>query len=537
MKGTAGMQRERPDPAHSEVLLTARGIVKRYPGTTALRGVDLNIYRGKVNVLIGENGAGKSTLMRILAGVESPTQGELRLDGRPIVMQSTKDATRQGIVMVHQELNMLPNLDIAENIFAGRELKNSFGIVQRNRQIIASRDALEKLGSTLAPQALLQSISLGDQQMVELARALSQQARILILDEPTSALSTVEVETLFQVIAGLKQQGVSIVYISHRLGELLRIGDAFTVLRDGCVAGTAMHSPGIEGYVDRRWLVECMTGRPLNEHVAAKSLPASSAAYLQVEHLHWERNFSDGSRRTVLHDISFCLRKGEVLGIYGLLGAGRTELLETLVGLHPTATGSVHLNAKRVPLRSPLVATRHGLLLVPEDRKQSGLMLDLSIHENIALGGWKDGARWGFPRRKQEMLRIRDLAGKLNLKAEDFTLPVRSLSGGNQQKVLLARCMLRSPAVLLLDEPTRGVDAQAKVEIYTILRQLAAEGMSIIFTSSEIEEVYALADRVLVLGRGRIQSDMEPTLASEHAVMMAASNTVPGTDAPPTTYA
>lgn len=532
-KKAAGMQVEQDGLACSEVLLAARCIIKEYPGTTALRGVDLNIYRSKVNVLIGENGAGKSTLMRILAGVESPTRGELRLNGRPIAMQSTKDATRNGIVMVHQELNLLPNLDIAENIFAGRELKNSFGIVQRNRQIVASRDALKNLGCFLSPLTLLQSISLGDQQVVELARALSQQARILILDEPTSALSTPEVETLFQVISGLKQQGVSIVYISHRLEELLRIGDTFTVLRDGCVTGT-----GVRGPVNRKWLVECMTGRPLKKNVAAKSLPSSSAAFLQVERLHWERRFSDGSRRTVLQDISFSLRKGEVLGIYGLLGAGRTELLETLVGLHPAASGTVRLNAKRVPLRSPQLAAQHGLLLVPEDRKLAGLMLDLSIHENIALAGWKGGARWGFLRRNQEMLRIRDLAVKLNLNAKDFTLPVRSLSGGNQQKVLLARCILRSPAVLLLDEPTRGVDAQAKSEIHSILRQLAAEeGMSIIFTSSELGEIYTLADRVLVLGRGRIQADMETTLAGEHAMMMAASNTAPGTDAPHTTYA
>ena len=504
------------EPA-AEIVLAAHGIVKEYPGTVALKGIDFEVHRGKVNVLIGENGAGKSTLMKILAGVEEPTRGSLSLDGRPIHLRSTTDAMRHGITMVHQELNLLPNLNVAENIFAGRELRNRLGWVDQGRQAEDSRCALERLGSAVGARTLIEDISLGDQQVVELARALAQKASVLILDEPTSALSVAEVEMLFRIVEELKQQGVSIIYISHRLDELLRIGDVFTVLRDGLVAGVCMR-----GEADHRWIVERMTGRSDARPDARSCCVGADAACLEVRDVTLARVMPDGTRRELLSDVAFHARAGEVLGIFGLLGSGRTELLETLAGLRPRFSGSVLLNGREVSLDSPGAAMRQGVMLIPEDRKCDGLMLDLSIRENIAAAGVKRATTWGFLRGGRELASIRAVAARLHLKAADLDLPVSSLSGGSQQKVLLARCILRSPRVLLLDEPTRGVDVGSKAEIYAILRQLAADGIVVIFTSSEMQEIHALADRVMVLSRGSNRLEQTADSLSEAEMLAAA---------------
>lgn len=503
--------------ANQDVVLCARNIVMQYPGTTALNSVNFDVHRGRVNVLIGENGAGKSTLMKILAGVEGPTSGELLLDGKPLRLLSVQDAMRHCIGMVHQELNLLPNLTVAENIFAGRELRNRFGWIDRRTQEEMSRRAMERLGHEVGAGALVESLALGDQQVVELARALAQDARILILDEPTSALSVTEVEALFRTIEELKNQGVSIIYISHRLDELLRIGDEFTVLRDGVVVGVCNRSE-----VSRRWLIERMTGRAVAP-LASSTSGGGESARLHVEKITLRRATRDGYTREMLQGVSFSLKAGEVVGVFGLLGAGRTELLETLAGLHPEADTAVRLNGKLIPLNSPLNGTRSGIMLIPEDRKADGLMLDLSIRQNIAAAGVREGARWGFVRAEAELEKLKAVAAHLNLKISDWDRPVSSLSGGNQQKVLLARCILHSPEVLLLDEPTRGVDVGAKAEIYAILRQLASQGMSILFTTSEAEEAYALADRVFVLGRGKIRCEQRAGAFNEEQLMAAAS--------------
>lgn len=499
------------------VALCARRIVKQYPGTTALKSVDFDVQRGKVNVLIGENGAGKSTLMKILAGIEEPTSGELLLDGKPLRLSSVQDAMRHRIAMVHQELNLLPNLTVAENIFAGRELRNRFGWIDRSTQENKCQRAMKRLGYEVSPGALLESLALGDQQVVELARALAQDARILILDEPTSALSVAEVEALFHTIEELKCQGVSIIYISHRLDELLRIGDLFTVLRDGKMVGVCNRSE-----VTRSWLIERMTGRSVAPLVSGLSV-TDSAARLNVEKISLSRTMRDGSKRELLQDVSFSLKAGEVVGFFGLLGAGRTELLETLAGFHPEADTAVSLKGQTISLASPLSCTRNGIMLIPEDRKADGLMLDLSIRQNIAAAGVRGGVRWGFVRAGAELEKLRTAASHLNLKISEWDHPVSSLSGGNQQKVLLARCILYSPEVLLLDEPTRGVDVGAKAEIYAILRQLASRGMSILFTTSEVEEAYALADRVLALSRGKIRCEQRSGAFNEEELMAAAS--------------
>jgi len=502
----------------SDIVLEANALVKRYPGTVALKGVDFRLHRGQINVLVGENGAGKSTLMKMLAGVERPSAGQIRLQGQVVELRSVRDAPQLGIVMVHQELNLLPNLNVAENIFAGRELRNGFGFLRSGRQEQESARVLESLQHPLSPRALVGSLPLGQQQMVELARALAQQARILILDEPTSALSPAEVQALFRVMTQLRQNGVCILYVSHRLNEVLEIGDFFTVLRDGQVVGEADRST-----VSRAWLVERMTGRPSAPLARGLSAATPTQDLLSVRALTLAEPLPHRAHRILLDEISFCLRKGEILGIYGLLGAGRTELLECLAGLRPEFSGEVYVNGHPLRLDSVAAAIRGGLVLAPEDRKRDGLVPDLSVRENISLMAMGECCTGPWISRRKELDQIRQLTVDLDLKAYDLELPVSALSGGNQQKAILARCLMARPSVLLLDEPTRGVDVGAKAEIYRSLRALAARGLSIIFTTSEAEELCALAERCLVLSRGRVTADEEVAQLSEEQLYSAAS--------------
>jgi len=493
----------------SDVILSATGIVKRYPGNIALDRVDLTLYRNQVNVLIGENGAGKSTLMRILSGVESCDEGTILLEGQPITLRSPRDAVANGISIVHQELSVMPNLDISDNIFAGRELTRA-AMVDRRAEDASSERALARLGKPMPPAQSTSQLSLGCRQIVELARTIAHGSRILILDEPTSALSITEAQSLFRVIAELKQSGVTIVYISHRLHELLHLGDHFTLLRSGKVVGVAARAE-----VTRQWIVEHMSGRPESNDTHNRPVDLTQPV-LEVSNLSLATAEGEDAR---LNDITFTLHRGEILGIYGLLGAGRTELMETLAGTYSTYAGSVALNGEAVRLHTVGDAIRAGIVLVPEDRQRDGLIPELSVRENIALAST---TRPMLARRKEEE-RVRQLVRDLSIAVADIELPVTALSGGNQQKVLIARCLMRSPKVLLLDEPTRGVDAGAKQEIYRLLRKLAAEGLSILFTSSEIEETRELADHALVLCQGSISARLERHQLTDEALFVAAS--------------
>lgn len=499
------------------VILEARAITRRYPGTIALNAVDFCAYRNAVNVLIGENGAGKSTLMRILAGVEEPDEGELLLEDEQIILRSPREAARHGIAIVHQELSVLPNLDLADNIFAGRELVRTGVFVDQSHEARRATDALKRLHSPMNVRTQAGLLSLGSRQIVELARALEQQARILILDEPTSALSNTEAESLFAVISELKRAGVTIIYISHRLNELLYLGDYFTVLRSGRVVGEAPRSE-----VDRQWIVQRMSGRDVQISDEGHSLAAHDQTLFNVQNLTVASSPDSEVQTVPVRDVSFSLQKGAILGIYGLLGAGRTELLEAVAGARPILSGTVQLNGKDVRTRSIIEAVNAGIHLVPEDRQRDGLVPELSIRENIALAA-KSGI---FLNRRQESTRALQLAKDLRIRAADLELPVTALSGGNQQKVIIARCLMCSPALLLLDEPTRGVDVGAKAEIYAILRQLATQGIGIIFTSSEIEETQALADRALVLCQGRVAAMFDRSGMSDEVLFAAASPVV-----------
>lgn len=502
----------------TKVILEARGITKRYGANTALDNVTFRIYQGCVNVLIGENGAGKSTLMRILAGAERATSGEIAMEGRLLDLRSPRDATAEGIAIVHQELAVLGNLNVAENIFAGRELVRSGLIVDHVGQEQRSQKALADLRKPLDPRGSAGELSLGNRQVVELARVLAHGAKILILDEPTSALSASEAESLFRVIADVKSRGVSIVYISHRLHELLHLGDYFTVMRDGHIVGE-----GVRGSVDRQWIVERMSGKTA-ELVSRTEQRDQPECVLEVSSLEARQ-----AGRPALNNVSLTVGAGEVVGIYGLLGSGRTELMEALAGLRPPNAGEIKIRGQRVKLDSVSEAIKVGITLAPEDRQRDGLVPELSIRENISLASLGEFTRRGWLQRRDEETCARELAARLHIAAADMELPVTTLSGGNQQKVVLARCLMRKPLVMLLDEPTRGVDVRAKSEIYKTLRELAAQGLSILFTSSEIEETQLLADRVLVMAQGRIAAEFTANQATDEALFAAASPSVGAT--------
>jgi erythritol transport system ATP-binding protein len=500
--------------AEREVIFEARGVLKRYPGTVALKSINYRVYRNRVNVLIGENGAGKSTLMKILAGVERPDEGELLLEGKAIEIRSPREAAAHGIAIVHQELSILPNLDVAENVFAGREPVRYGIIVDQAAQERRSSEALRRLRTTFNVHTKAGHLSLGSRQLVEVARTLDQGARVLILDEPTSALSNAEAEDLFQVMAELKSAGVTIIYISHRLNELLHLGDDFTVLRSGKIVGEAPREA-----VSREWIVQRMSGKDISAEAVRSQTVADQSAVLGVQGISLPPSRGDGKFQAPLCGVSFELRKGEILGIYGLLGAGRTELIECLAGMRPISSGKILVDSKDAPLATVRDATSRGIRLVPEDRHNDGLFPELSVRENITFGMRKKA----LINRKDEDARSRLIARELNIAVGDFELPVAALSGGNQQKVLIARCLLCCPKVLLLDEPTRGVDVGAKAEIYQILRNLADRGLSILFTSSEIEETQALGDRALVLCQGRISATLSKSELTDEGLFEAAS--------------
>jgi erythritol transport system ATP-binding protein len=506
-------------------VLRARGIGKVYPGTVALDGVDFALQRGSVHALIGENGAGKSTLVKILAGVEKPTSGSLSLDGAEVTLASAADAASRGIAIVHQELQRFPNLSVAENLFIGRELRTRWRAVDHRAQEASAREQLAKLGQPIDPRTVLGHLPLGLQQLVEIARALTLETRVLLMDEPTSALSAAEVDVLFRVIRDLRTRGVAIVYISHRLEELITIADAVTVLRDGRVAGHALTSD-----VSVPWIVERMTGgttatRPSRAASPAAS-PAASAArergaspVLRVRGL----TLPPRSGRTALDAIDLSLDTGEIVGIYALMGAGRTELLESLMGVHRDARGEVLLDGRPLQQLATDDRVRAGLTIVPEDRQRAGLVTTMTVAQNMTLSclGRFTTAGWLSSAREAEAARA--MGGDVRLKTPSIGAPVTALSGGNQQKVIISRALLSGPRVVLLDEPSRGVDVGARAEIIQCMRRFAADGLGVLFTTSDLNEIFAAADRVIVMSRGRITGQFPASEATAATLASCAS--------------
>ncbi len=497
----------------NEIVLTAEHVSKSYGGVQALRDVTFNAYRGRVNVLVGENGAGKSTLMKILCGAEHPSSGTIRLNGEPVEIDSPRTAMSLGIGIIHQELSLFPNLSIAENLFAGREL-SSRGLSDLKAQRHRADQVLARLGQThLDANRLVGELPIGQQQLVEIARVLLEDVRILIMDEPTSALSNHEVDILFAVIADLLADDVTIIYISHKLDEFRRIGDHVTVFRDGrLVAQEAME------HTDTAWIVRQMVGRD-PDSLFTRNHSEPGETLLEVEHL-----TVAGPLRPLVDDVSLRVRAGEVVGIYGLMGAGRTELMEALMGLRSATSGEVRIKGKaesRATVRSRLAA---GLALVPEDRQRDGLVQTMSVRDNIVLSTIGRLTRGGLFRSGAERETAKAKVDELAIKVSDLGLPITSLSGGNQQKVVLARAMLTDPVVLLLDEPTRGVDVGAKGQIADLMAGLAQAGFGVLFISSELAEVTAIADRVLVMAAGRLTAEFGAAEITEEALVAASAS-------------
>jgi len=493
-------------------LLEMRAIRKSFGGVCALREVSFDVLPGEVHALVGENGAGKSTLMNIASGVLKADGGEILWDGRPAGELTPRRAQQMGIAFVHQELALAPQLSAGENIFLGRRpcRPGPLGWVRWEEIHRRAGELLHQLGRPIDPRRPAAELSVGEQQLVEIARALAFQARLVIMDEPTAALSEREAARLFEVIARLKQRGVSVVYITHRLKEIYQTAGRVTVLRDGRRVASA---PVAE--LPPEELVRHMVGR-----AAREQFPPADPGRRPAEELLRVEGFSARGR---FQDVRFCLRRGEILGLAGLVGAGRTELLEALFGAAPHEAGRLWIQGRPVRIRSPRDAIRHGMALIPDDRKTKGLIPGAPLIWNIVLASER-GLRIRGDRERRQSERM---VAELRLRAPGLQEPVNRLSGGNQQKVVLARWLLADASIFLLDEPTRGIDVGAKAEIYELIRGLAARGAGVVLVSSELEEVLGLADRVLVMHRGRIAGELDRAQAGEEAVMRLATGGLP----------
>jgi len=487
-----------------------KGISKRFPGVVALDSVDLEVYPGEVVALAGENGAGKSTLMKILGGVYQPDEGHIRIEGQEVAIRSVSDAISRGIGFIHQELNVLDNLSIGENVFLGREpiWGGPLKLIDRKKLHSQTEIHLKRLGLNVPSQTPLRQLSIAQQQMVEIAKTLSLNARILIMDEPTSSLTLTETARLLEVSKELRAQGVSIIYISHRLGEINELADRVVVLRDGRNAGSLAREE-----ISHDRIVKLMVGRDL-KHFYVHPTTTERPRYVEAQNLR--------TKRYPNRQVSFDIRKGEILGFAGLVGAGRTEVAQSIFGVYGPLNGKVLLDGELIKILSPQDAIVHGIYLVPEDRRKVGLILDVPIRENITLPALFRYASAGLIVRERERKISSDMCGKLNIKAPSIEARAGNLSGGNQQKVVLAKWLSLDPKVLIFDEPTRGIDVGAKAEIYQLMRSLAEGGVAIMMISSDMEEILGESDRVAVMHEGAITGILERDQCSEEAIMRLA---------------
>lgn len=489
-------------------LLEVQNLTRRFPGVVALGGVSLRLARGEVISVIGENGAGKSTLMKILAGVQTPDGGKILVDGRPVEIDSVRSAEALGIALIHQELNLCDNLDVAANIFLGREPRRC-GLIQRHQMYAAAAPLLKKVGLDCSPRELVRNLSLGRQQLVEIAKALSVGARVLIMDEPTSSLSQHETDQLYRVVKELRTAGVSVIYISHRLGEVKELSDRVVVLRDGQNAGELQRDQ-----INHDAMVRLMIGRDISGLYQRPSHPAGAPA-LEVRGLRTPAH--------PRHELNFAVHAGEIVGLSGLVGAGRTELLRVLFGIDRAVGGTVHVAGQAVELRTPQDAIAAGLALVPEDRKHQGLILEMAVRHNLSLASLRRDARSGFLDRAKEGAISTEMVAAMRIKTPNDRQWALYLSGGNQQKIVIGKWLALKPRLLLLDEPTRGIDVGAKQEIYRLMEELAGQGVAILFVSSEMEEILRMSDRTLVMHQGRISGEVPRAQLSEEAIMQLAT--------------
>ncbi|MBR2699170.1 MAG: sugar ABC transporter ATP-binding protein [Clostridia bacterium] len=495
------------------VVLHCEKIDKIYPGTKALDQVSFDLLKGKVNVLIGENGAGKSTLMKMIAGIEQPSAGKMYMDGEEVVFKDTSAARAKGIGIIHQELSLFPNLTVYQNIYMCHEKRKGLFLDDR-KHIEGAKAILKRLEHEIPPDTMVGDLRVGQQQMVEIARNLVEDdLRVLIMDEPTSSLSAAEVKVLFKIMRELLQQGLSIVYISHRLEEIMEIGDHVTILRDGKYVADADVKD-----IDLPWIVENMVGKNTQYHRFTRSVDLDKAEkVLECNHIYLPKPGGGW----LLEDVNMYLKKGEVLGIYGLLGAGRSELFECLMGMRPEHTGEVIYQGRPMKIGDIADQLNAGFALVPEDRQRQGLVQSLDICKNASLASLTDfltGFLMNYPAEEKAVdAQIKDL----HIKVADKHLPILSLSGGNQQKVVIAKGLMTKPTVLLMDEPSRGIDIGAKTEVFEIIHEFSERGLSIIVISSELKEIMAIADRIYVLSNGKCTAELSGDEITEDNLVRA----------------
>ncbi len=492
-----------------ELILKMTGIDKRFSGVHALKGVDFDLYAGEVHALMGENGAGKSTLMKVLCGIHAYDSGSIEYFGKKVKFASIAESQAAGISIIHQELNMMNHLTVAQNIYIGREPMKG-GFIDDRKMEADARELFKRIGVRIDPSVKLGSLTVGRQQMVEIAKAVSRDSKLLILDEPTAALTQPEVEDLFRIMHDLQHKGIGMIYISHRMDEINRISDRVTVMRDGEYVGTEYTKN-----LTKDDIVKMMVGRVIYGEQKEKSLVADDAPVVLEA-----RNIVSGK---TLKDVSFKLRKGEILGFAGLMGAGRTELARAVYGADSFDSGEIYVNGKRTEIKTPEAAVKHGICYLSEDRKQFGLMLGKSVTENTVIASLDDYIRFGWINDAAAKAAAEEKNKQLRTKTPSMDQLLKNLSGGNQQKVIVARWLLKDCDVFIFDEPTRGIDIGAKSEMYDLMSELAAQGKSIIMISSELAEIQRLSDRVIVMCEGRITADLPIEGLTQEEIMKYAT--------------
>jgi ribose transport system ATP-binding protein len=509
-EGPRGADIDAADSQAHSPLLRARGVSKSFPGVRALTDMRLDLRHGEVLALVGENGAGKSTLMKLLSGIHTPDAGEFTLEGRPLRPTGPRHAQQLGISVIHQELNLMPDLTVAQNIFIGRERPRAGFLLNERGLNSRARDLIGRLGLPLDPRRRVGELTVAQQQMTEIAKALSYEAKVLIMDEPTAALNEAEVRTLHELIRRYVRSGAGVVYISHRMEELTSLSDRITVIRDGRYVETLVtEETGIEDVIAR------MVGRRLTGAARPEGVRTGRETVLSVRGL---------TTRTLLKDVSLQLRRGEILGLAGLMGAGRSELARALVGADPIESGTLTLRGREVRVSSPAEAAAHGIGYLSEDRKHLGLLLEQDVSSNIALSSLGElFQRFGFVKDRAVRARSGEMIDSLRIRTAGANQPVRNLSGGNQQKVVIAKWLVKDCDILIFDEPTRGIDVGAKEEIHRLLNDLARQGKSIIMISSELPEVLRMAHRIVVMSEGRVTGELAAEEATQEAVMRYAT--------------
>ncbi|CDG53148.1 MULTISPECIES: sugar ABC transporter ATP-binding protein [Halomonadaceae] len=508
----ASMTAEDLTPDTAEFILEVADVRKAFPGVVALDNVQLKVRPGTVHALMGENGAGKSTLMKIIAGVYIPDQGEVRLKGQPLALQGPLDALEAGIAMIHQELNLMPFMTIAENIWIRREPINAFGMINHDKMNQMTEALFDRLGIDMDPEMEVRKLTVAGRQMIEIAKAVSFDSEVLIMDEPTSSLADREVEHLFRIINDLRAQGKGIIYITHKMDEVFEIADDISIFRDGQFIHSAAASD-----ITSNEIIKLMVGREVTQMFPKEEVPISDVV-LSVENLCLEG---------VFENISFEVRAGEILGFAGLVGSGRTNIAETLFGVTPPTSGSISIDGKKEIISSPHQAMLRGLALLTEDRKETGLFLGLSVIENMELAVLRDGyTRATFVEQNRLDHECDSMKERLQVKTPSMEERIGNLSGGNQQKVLIGRWLLTKPRILILDEPTRGIDVGAKAEIHKLITELVKQGVAVIMISSELPEVLGMSDRIMVMHQGRVTGFLNRSEANQVNIMELASSPV-----------